>query len=260
MRLEEIIDSINIDMRNHFENLTKGFKHRGLKGVEREGIVREFLTKYLPKVFGIATGEIVATDGTTSSQQDIIIYDSFRCPLLYNEKSTQVVYIEGVSVVIEVKSVLDSLEIEKSIINISSVKKMPKKAFMKQKSVVKSTVTELNEEKNYFNTMGILFAFSSKLSLNTVRKKIQEKYEKLNIPLNEQIDFVFIQDKGLLVHFNKNEKTINVTVELDTELCLIKKENCLLLFYLMLMERLNAIYTPPISVKDYAKFLYNVEY
>jgi len=255
MKLEETMRSISKKMRIDYNELSKQITHRGLKGDNRENIVKEFLNKYLHKMFGVTKGEIMATNGLTSKQQDVIIHDLAKCPLLYNEQGIQVLPSEGVYVVIEVKSILNGDELIKSINNISSVKRLPKKAFIPEKTPFESYVCELGEKKCYFNTMGILFVFSSKLKLDTIKKKLQGYYKEKKIPLKEQIDFVFVLDKGLLVHYNKNKKQISVTVELDTDLGIIEGEDELLLFYLMLMERLGSVSIPSIRIKDYASFL-----
>lgn len=258
MTLQDTMKSISKKMKIDYEELSQGLQHSGLKGDNRENIVKDFLEKYLHKRFGVVKGEIMATNGKTSKQQDVIIYDFGRCPLLYNEKEIQVLPVEGVYVVIEVKSTLDEKELIKSIKNISSVKKLPKKAFIDEKSVIESFICELGEKKNYFNTMGILFAFSSKLTLKTLKKKLKEHYKKLKVPPKQQIDFIFILDRGLLIHFDKKNKEISTTVELKTDLSIVDTKEGLLLFYLLLMERLGAISTPPISINDYATFLYKV--
>jgi len=259
MRLEKTMESINKKMREDYKNLSDQIKHSGLKGEEREEIVKEFLKKYLHKRFAVVKGEIVATNGKTSKQQDVIIYDLTKCPLLYNERSIQILPSEGVYVVIEVKSKLNEDKLKKSIKNISSVKKLPKKAFIKEKKFYTEVVSELGKRKNYFNTMGILFAFSSELKLSTLKKKVKENYKKLKIPLQNQIDFIFILDRGLLIHYDKIKKQISTTAEIGTNLSIIETKKGLLLFYLLLMERLGAIFVPPISIKDYAKFLYKIK-
>ena len=174
MKLAETMNSISKKMKIDYKELSKGIEHSGLKGENREEIVKEFLKRYLHKQFGVTKGEIMSIKGDTSKQQDVIIYDLAKCPLLYNEKSIQVLPSEGVYVVIEVKSILDDSELEKSIKNISSVKKLPKVAFVSEKSVLKSFVCELGKKKCYFNTMGILFAFSSSLKLDTLKKKMED--------------------------------------------------------------------------------------
>lgn len=260
MKIEKVMESIGKKMKNDYEGLSSQFNHKGLKGEDREDILKQFLKKYLTQRFGVSKGEIVSVDGQKSKQQDIVIYDLHGCPLLYNERNVQIIPIEGVYIVIEVKSLLNDKQIEESILNTSSVKKMPKEAYFEEKSNFKRVVTELGESKKYFNTMGILFAFSSNLSLKTLRKKIEEKYKKLKIPRKEQIDLVFILNKGAIVPFDKKTKSVNTTVELNTEPCIVEIKNDILLFYLIVMERLAVITTPPISVKKYAKFLYKVKY
>ena len=189
--LDKTMKSISKKMKIDYEELSKNIQHRTLKGDNREQVIRSFLERYIPKRFGIIKGEIVAVNGKTSKQQDVIIYDSTICPLLYNEEGIQVLPIEGVYTVIEVKSVLDEQELINSIKNISSVKKLPKKAFKEENSFMTHVISELGKEKNYFNTVGILFAYSSKLKLSTLKKKIESNYKKLKIIPNHQIDFIF---------------------------------------------------------------------
>ena len=259
MKLEKIMKSISDKMKLDYRDLTKEIKHSGSKGDEREGIVRNFLKMYLHNRFAVVKGEIVATNGKTSKQQDVIIYDLAKCPLLYSGENIQILPAEGVYVVIEVKSLLDEKELVNSIKNIKSVKSLPKKAFIKEKKFYKEVVSELGERKNYFNTMGVLFVYSSKFKLETLKKKIKEKYKKLKISPEHQIDFIFILDKGLIVQYDKIQKQIKTTVELNTDLGIVKTEEGLLLFYLLLMERLGSIFIPPISIKDYAKFMYKIK-
>jgi len=259
MTLEKTIASISRKMKEDYEDLSSQLEHAGLKGEEREEIVREFLNKYIHGRFGVTKGEILATNGDISKQQDIIIYDFASCPSLYNERNIQILPVEGVYCVIEVKSKIDEEELKKSIKNISSVKKLPKKAFVMEKSVIKSVITELGEKKPYFNTLGILFAFSSGLTLDTIRTKLLENYKFFNIPPKEQIDFIFILNRGLIVQYDMKNNQISVTVEHNCDLGIIETDDGLLLFYLLLIERLGLVSTPPIKIKDYASFLYKIK-
>jgi hypothetical protein len=85
-------------------------QHQGDKGENREEILREFLSRHLPKRYGVAKGEIITRDGTHSHSADIIIYDAANAPLLYSGK-TAVIPIEGVYGIIEVKSTLSKSEL-----------------------------------------------------------------------------------------------------------------------------------------------------
>jgi hypothetical protein len=49
-------------------------------GLDREQIVREFLSLHLPKRFGVSTGFVIDSSGAISRQMDVIIYDCNDCP------------------------------------------------------------------------------------------------------------------------------------------------------------------------------------
>jgi len=84
-------------------------QHQGDKGENREEFLREFLTKHLPKRYGVAKGEIITREGVHSHSADIIIYDATNAPLLYSGR-TAVIPIESVYGIIEVKSTLSKAE------------------------------------------------------------------------------------------------------------------------------------------------------
>lgn len=114
--LEETFKAIAKKMMVDFEGISTQLEHKGLMGRAREiAVVNEFLTKYLPKQLGIATGEIVSSEGSVSKQMDIIIFDNFKSPLLLREEEIHILPIESVYVVIEVKSNLNGAELEDSV-------------------------------------------------------------------------------------------------------------------------------------------------
>ena len=57
-------------------NEASEFAQRGDVGDVREDAVAEFLRRRLPSRFAVASGEVVDTGGTQSSQTDIVVYDA----------------------------------------------------------------------------------------------------------------------------------------------------------------------------------------
>lgn len=98
-------------------------QHQGDKGENREEILREFLTKHLPKRYGVAKGEIITREGTHSHSADIIIYDADNAPLLYSGK-TAVIPIESVYGIIEVKSTLSKAELVATTRKVEAFKRL----------------------------------------------------------------------------------------------------------------------------------------
>ena len=99
------------------------FLHRGDRGEAREEAIREFLGNYLPKKYGVTSGEVVTRGGTHSHAADVIIYDSLHCPVLYVGEN-RVLPIEGVYGIIEVKSSLSKQEFIDAARKIESFKRL----------------------------------------------------------------------------------------------------------------------------------------
>ena len=92
---------------------TSSIHHRGNKGSSREEALRAFFRERLPSNYAVGEGEVVDLNGQTSPQLDIMFYDqSVNFALVTG--TTQILPAEALLSSIEVKSTLNSAEIEKS--------------------------------------------------------------------------------------------------------------------------------------------------
>ena len=102
-------------------------KHSLEKGLSNEAILREILRTTLPRNYGIGKGKIVSPEDGMSRQCDIIIYDALNCPCLFiDENMNQVLPIEGVYAVVEVKTKLTKSTMKIGFEEIRSVKELVK--------------------------------------------------------------------------------------------------------------------------------------
>jgi hypothetical protein len=127
--LTRIFDEISKEMRSNFNKIRVALKNSGSKGESIEEIVRKFLQEYLPKNLAISSGMIVDSNGNSSKQIDIIIYDALKTPIFFKSGHIQVLPVECVYSVIEVKSMLNKDELEKIFANMDSVRNLEKKAY-----------------------------------------------------------------------------------------------------------------------------------
>src|SRR5947208_3181720 len=86
------------------------FHHQGIKGEGNEFVLRELLTKFIPKRYGVCTVVVIDRLGQQSKQCDIIIYDTFLYPSLLSLASVHLFPVDIVYATIEVKTTLDSDE------------------------------------------------------------------------------------------------------------------------------------------------------
>lgn len=101
--------------------------HHGERGRIAEEIIKNVLTRTLPKRFSIGTGVIFSADGQVSSQTDIVIYDNFHNTPLLSEFGSCVFPVETVYATVEVKSVLDKRELRNSMDAIMRLRSVGKK-------------------------------------------------------------------------------------------------------------------------------------
>lgn len=240
------------DLENDYNSgISSKIKHNGVKGSMREDKLKKSLSQLFPEKYAIGSGVIVDATETQSNQQDFIIYDNFNSPKFLDTISIQVIPIESVYATIEVKSTLTIAELEKSINNIRSVKKLERTEPLVKPIISSSTPYP----------MSMIFAYSSDTSIDNIVQKV-EKFNE-SIPYNEQVNLICILDKGLIYSVDKNglkettvfpnENTIWVTHK-DTS------ENNFYLFYLIMMSIINTIILPPVNLMGYAQKLKKADF
>jgi hypothetical protein len=83
------------------------FDHPTAKGDGREDLVRRFLSERVGTTFGVTKAEVVDSNGLTSGELDVVIYDQSVASCLSIVGERRIVRVESVVMTIEVKSRLD---------------------------------------------------------------------------------------------------------------------------------------------------------
>lgn len=97
-------------------------RHNLERGLSNEQALRSLLREFLPAKYGVAKGKVINSDGEMSDQCDIIVYDGLHCPKLFiDENQNQLLPIEGVYAVVEVKTTLNKSQLEEAFENLHSV-------------------------------------------------------------------------------------------------------------------------------------------
>jgi hypothetical protein len=107
MDLPSVVRTISARLDAELQG-TSDIKHRASKGRVREALLMgQVLQRILPETVGVAHGaEIACSDGSTSGECDLVVYDR-DLPPLYRAEGFTVLPIEAVLGIIEVKSFLD---------------------------------------------------------------------------------------------------------------------------------------------------------
>lgn len=139
-------------------------KHNLEKGLGNEEALRGLLRSFLPLRYGVGKGKIANPAGEMSKHLDVIVYDALSCPTLFvDENRNQILPIEGVFGVIEVKSTLTATTLADAFDNLASVH---------------SLASRIDRSRNDFVTacppyLGV-FAFGDARSLATVAAQFSE--------------------------------------------------------------------------------------
>ncbi len=182
-----------------FAGLTAQVEHSPSKGRTREALVADFARLYLPSTVKVVqSAEIIAADGSVSRECDVAVVDS-TTPALLALGGYSVLPIECVHAVIEVKSDLDSAELEDAFDKIVRIKKMPKTALYPQEGDVIRGSTAYGRDWDYFPTHGFVFAFDS-IDLKTLRKRLDELNAPL--PLWQRVDSIWVLRKGAIMNWS----------------------------------------------------------
>ena len=98
----------------------------GQIGSAREVPVRKKLMQLLPRGVGVGSGCVIDSYGNTSRQMDVVLYEREMCPVFaINEDPASTYYpCEGVIAVGEIKTAIDSSELQDIFKKIKSVKEL----------------------------------------------------------------------------------------------------------------------------------------
>lgn len=86
------------------------FQHKGVAGIEREQPIRRFLASHLPGRFLVGQGSIASAEIILGNQHDIIVADRDASFSLLNTVSAQLLTIESMHLIVEVRTTFGDLE------------------------------------------------------------------------------------------------------------------------------------------------------
>ena len=169
-------------MLSEVANISEAISHAGEKGRNNEQILSDFLKRYLPQRFSVDTGQVVAADGSMSSQTDIIIHDRSNTPALFLGGASVLVPIETAYAVISVKTTLDKTELESAVSQIASVRRLKNEAsFQYSRGVVAKIPAP---EGAVLRPRGLVFAFKTKWKeVETIESCFREVLK----PIDDQV-------------------------------------------------------------------------
>lgn len=146
----------HIELKKLFEGLQKQMTaqlstdrefiiHPGSKGDALENTWIEWLRKYLPNRYCIEKAIVIDSDGNTSDQIDVVIYDNWYTPFIFTQNGFHYIPAEGVYAVFEVKPNISKEYIKYAGNKIASVRQLKRTSTSMINSGKKYPPTQLTE-------------------------------------------------------------------------------------------------------------------
>jgi hypothetical protein len=119
MRIKMTVDLIHVywqgvlqRLQAEVDQMNQLIAHEGVKGTENEGSLVRLLERLLPARYAVGTGLIIDSSGASSKQMDVVVYEASDEPTILAQTNQVLFPIENVRLCIEVKTTLDSREVD----------------------------------------------------------------------------------------------------------------------------------------------------
>lgn len=231
-------------------------EHNGSKGAIREFVVKEFLRPYLPKCYGVASGQAFDTEGQLSKQLDIVLFDDLYSYLSPYTEDFIYFPCESVYGVIEVKSKLNKTSFIEAVENIRSLKKLKRDKvdtyhINPMKDLRINNVSWNIETVNEY--LGVVFAYES-VAVETILSYFDEIVVSNEDELSSLPNMIVLFDKKTIIYRFKhleNEKKFEVSFfkEFNGYMALNFEEDILASFLLDIFVMLRCIDLKALDIK-----------
>ena len=103
IEIKDLFESLQSQMRGVLATNSNFIAHSGSEGDSLENAWIDLLRNYLPNRYSVDKAMVIDHRGNVSQQIDIVIYDNWFTPFIFNQNSFKYIPAEGVYAVFEVK-------------------------------------------------------------------------------------------------------------------------------------------------------------
>lgn len=226
---QEYFNDLAIEIIQNFEKANKATTPV-LVGTAKENEIRKKLEIIFPSSIGIRTGCIIDVEGHTSKQTDIILYEKDICPVFSINDTPETTYYpcEGVIAVGEVKSTINTKELDDCFEKIASVKRTHRRTLDSicwrgygNRQGIQGAESERFDQVNNFRDQifGFILCERFGLSAETLIDKAVEKIKAAESHLVP--DVIVSLNDGVLIYLDKNKMSVVNSVKDATGVYLV---------------------------------------
>ena len=103
VELKQLFEGLQNQMISQLSTNRNFITHQGSKGDALENAWIEWLQRYLPNRYSVEKAIVIDSEGNTSHQIDIVIYDNWFTPFIFSQNGFHYIPAEGVYAIFEVK-------------------------------------------------------------------------------------------------------------------------------------------------------------
>lgn len=239
------------DLQRSLQQVRAAVDHKLSSGQSLEEAVRVFLRKHLHAGLAVTQGQIVDISGNVTKQLDVIVYDAQATPILFTsaEAGHQLVPVEGVVGVVEVKSTISASTVPGVIANMQSVKSLEKRAYHRPivPDPITSTYRLYGQELENFPIIYSLLAFESSSWENLIPAMLA--YNDTLAPAR-RVDHTCLLDKGVIAN-RTPEGQFDAIPNDQTRSMGLPTEHALLMWYIFIQRLYSQATSKPINMHAY---------
>lgn len=150
--------------------------------------IREALAQVLPEKIGVSHGIVIDSDDNLSNQMDIVLYDKMNTKI-YNDDHGQTFPVESTYACGEVKTTLDSRELNDVFKKCLSYKNLHRKAYYPTKGDPRYTVKLFGEESEHWKSTFFCITYES-TDLEKLCKECCLIIGHEGLPLDKRVDTI----------------------------------------------------------------------
>jgi len=204
--IDEYLQRSGRILREEFDRIRSAHRDSDVKGAANERIVADVLAEAFHSRVVVTNSSVIDSDERRSNEIDVALCNDYQ-PFMTRHRRGELLLVEGVDAVIQVKAILTTRELARLVDNCRSVKSLKRTASHGEQVFAQMhDVPSFVERIPYF-----CFCFGSALSAPTVLQHLTEALA--DVPSEEQPDGVFVLDKFSLVNVRENKGSLKVVDE-----------------------------------------------
>ena len=258
-----VLSSAQNKLSASIEQIRDSIPHSAEIGALIERQFRSQLEEVLPAKIGVSQGFVVDSIGGISRQMDIILYGKLNTPRIFASEGAQMFPVEATYACGEIKTTLDSSELEDSFKKCSSYKKLCRKAFITQPSPITKKYSLFGTEHEHWQS--IFFCVAVKcVNITRLQGRYKEIVATTQLPIHQRIDTIIAirgtEQRNMLLNVSgelNNGIPENNSVDLlpkpGSKLSSYRTKEPWSLFLMLLLRYMSQASTQPIDMLRYGE-------